>query len=223
MSAVPVSLSGIEYYLYHWVYFPGLFPQPYSLLSLLVLFAIGIALIFKGNYSWKFIFAVLGAYFGFIFAHYVASMVSVGGLPVDLIYIIGAVVGAVLLTFLVRVFLSLGFSYLSYLVAQTLYPGHFVAAVIVFLLVFSVTYILYNKIVVGIAGVIGAFAVWFAFISMGLGNLVAQLIAGILFALGLFLQITEKSRRRGRRMDPYEGEWGWYAAWSHQPGSWRER
>lgn len=223
MSLAFTSLTQLEYYLYHWVYFPGLFPHPYSILSLVILFVIGIALIFKGSYSWKFIFASLGAYFGFIFAHYIATVVSVGGLPVDLIYIIGAVIGAVLLTFLVRVFLSLGFSYLAYLVTQTLFPGQFMGAVIVFILVFAVTYVLYNKIVVGIAGIIGAFAIWFTFVNLGMGNILAQLIAGILFALGLFLQMTEKSRGKGKRTQPYNQDRGWYDERYPPNNYWRER
>ncbi len=225
MSFIPISLSQLEYYLYHWVYFPGLFPNPYSILSLIILFAIGIALIFKGNYSWKFIFAALGAYFGFIFAHYITTVVSIGGLPVDLIYIIGAVIGAVLLTFIVRVFLSLGFSYLAYLVSQTLYPNHFIAAVVVFLIVFVFTYVLYNKVVVGMAGIIGAFAIWFTFINLGIGNIIAQVIAGIMFALGIFLQITEKDRRKGkgRGFRPVDRDPGVYEDRYPQGNYWRER
>lgn len=209
------SLSQMKYFLYHWVSFPAFFPANLSFLTLILLLAIGIALIFKGDYSWKMIFAILGAYFGFIFAHYLSSVIGTGSFPSVLVYIIGAVIGAILMTFFVRIFLSLAFAYLSYMILQTLFANDFIVVVLAALVIFVMAYLLYNKIIIGIAGVIGAAAVWFSLISIGLPNIPAQLIAGILFAVGIYLQLSERKRmhRRGpnRYHDyDYDRDPGWY-------------
>ncbi len=211
MTLLPFSLSKLEYYLYHWVYFPNIFPHPYSLISLIILFAIGLALMFKGNYSWNVIFGALGAYFGFIMAHYVTTLVSVTPFPDILVYVAGAVIGAVVLIFLVRVFLSLGISYLAYLAVETIFPGDMLTGAIVFLAVFVVSLIFYKKIVMGIAGVIGAFIIWFTLLNLGIASLTAQIIAAIMLLLGLFLQASEKGTGRGRRkkIQPFDQDSQW--------------
>jgi len=211
MSFLPFSLSSLEYYLYHWAYFPSIFPHPFSLISLLVLFTIGLALMFKGNYSWNVIFGALGAYFGFIMGHYITTVVPIAPFPSLLAYVAGAVLGAILLIFLVRVFLSLGISYLAYMAVQTLFPGHIVTGGIVLLAVFLVAFILYRKIVTGIAAVIGAFIVWFTVMNFGVPTLTAQVLAAIMFALGLFIQINGKSSSREKRkgIRPFDQDTKW--------------
>ena len=205
------SLSQMKYFLYHWVSFPGLFPSSLSILTLMLLLAIGIALMFRGDYSWKAIFAILGAYFGFIFAHYISGIVGTSSFPSVLVYIIGAVIGAILMTFFVRIFLSLGFAYLSYMILQTVFPADFIVTVVIALLMFIMAYLLYNRIIIGIAGMIGAAAVWFSLISIGLPDLPAQIVAGILFVAGIYLQLSERknAHRRGRPRY-YDQDPGWY-------------
>lgn len=211
MSPLQFPASTIEYYLYHWVYFPSIFPHPYSLVSLIVLFAVGLALLFKGNYSWNAIFGALGAYFGFVLGHYVATVVSIGPVPPILASIAGAVIGAILMIFLVRVALPLGISYTAYLAVQTVYPGHLITGGIVFLAVLIATLVLYKKIVIGIAGVIGAFLVWFTFINFGIPRTTAVIISAIMLGLGLFLQLNEKneSRKGKKTMKPFDQDTKW--------------
>lgn len=211
MISIPFSLSKLEYYLYHWLYFPSYFPHPYSLISLLVLFAIGLALVFKGNYSWNVIFGALGAYFGFIIGHYVTTLVSVQPFPEILVYVIGAVIGAIVMIFLVRVFLSLGISYLGYLAVETIIPGHPLTGAIVFLAVLIIAILSYHKIVVGIAGIIGAFSIWFVLINLGIATLSAQIIAAMMLVLGLFLQYNEKASGHGKKgkIQPYGQDSQW--------------
>lgn len=211
MIQIPFSLSQLEYYLYHWIYFPDLFPHPYSLISLLVLFAIGLALMFKGNYSWNIVFGALGAYFGFILGHYITTFVTVQPVPDMLVYAAGAVIGAIVLIFMVRVFLSLSISYLAYIAIATLFPGDILTGGIVFLAVFLVSILLYHRIVMGIAGVLGAFITWFVLLHLGVSSFPAQVITVIMLILGLFLQYSESRSRHGRdgKIQPYGQDSKW--------------
>lgn len=170
-------------------------PSSLSYLTAVGLIFLSIALMFKGNVTWKLLFVALGAYYGYIFALYIVSYFHSGGVPVYLILVIGAVIGAVLMTFFVRVALAGGFAFLTYILAGTLYPQSFVISVMVGIFAFIIVYLLYNRVTMMISGVIGAFMLWFSLLSIGFTGIEAQVIPGILFPLGLYLQIMEKHHR----------------------------
>lgn len=171
-------------------------PSSISYMAAIGLIFLSIALMFKGSVTWKILFAALGAYYGYIFALYIVSYFHSTGTPVYLILVIGAVIGAILMTFFVRVALAGGFALLAYIITVTLYPSEFVVAVMIAIASFVVVYLLYNKVTVMISGVIGAFMLWFSLLSVGLTSLEAQIVPAILFPLGLYMQISEKHYRR---------------------------
>lgn len=192
------STSSLEGYLATLLTNNLILPASLSYLTVVGLAFLSIALMFKGSVTWKALFVALGAYYGYIFALYIVSYFSSTGLPVYLILVIGAVIGAVLMTFFVRVALAGGFALVTYILAGTLYTGSFVISVGVAIIAFVLVYFLYNRVTVMISGVIGAFMLWFCLLSVGLSPIEAQVVPAILFPLGLYLQIIERKNSHRR-------------------------
>ncbi len=188
--------SQIESYLANLLTNNLILPSSLSYLTAVGLIFLSIALMFKGSVTWKVLFAALGAYYGYIFALYIVSYFHSAGTPVYLILLIGAVIGAILMTFFVRVALAGGFALLTYILSSTLYPQYFVISVGVAIIAFMIVYLLYNRVTVMISGIIGAFMLWFSLLSVGLTSIEAQIVPALLFPLGLYLQITEKHHQR---------------------------
>ncbi len=191
------STSSLEGYLANLLTNNLILPSSLSYLTVVGLIFLAVALMFKGSVTWKALFVALGAYYGYIFALYIVSYFSSTGVPVYLVLVIGAVIGAILMTFFVRVALAGGFALLTYLLAGTLYPHNIVISIGAAIVAFVLVYFLYNRVTVIVSGVIGAFMLWFGLLSVGLAPIEAQIVPAILFPLGIYLQIIErKSHRR---------------------------
>ncbi len=204
-----ITTGQIQSYLYHFIGYlklPGILPDNLSFLYLILLLALGLALIFKGKTVWKILFGILGAYIGAVFSLSLMDMLHYTKIPVLIIAAAGAVLGAILLLFLVRLSLSAGFAYITYLVVSLLSGHNFIVAIVAALIAFSVAYILYNKIIVILAGLIGMVILWFVFLRFGASDSVSVLLAVIIFAIGMYLQFTEKSRIRKNALRKKEQE-----------------
>ncbi|MEM3811977.1 MAG: hypothetical protein QXX98_03285, partial [Thermoplasmata archaeon] len=146
-----VTIEQIQSVLYHFIGYlklPGILPANLSFLYLILLLALGLALIFKGKAVWKILFGILGAYIGAVFSISIIDMIHYTKIPVLIIAAAGALLGAILLLFLVRLSLSAGFAYIAYLAVSLLSGHNFIIAIVAALIAFSVAYILYNKILV---------------------------------------------------------------------------
>ncbi len=204
-----ITTGQIQSYLYHFIGYlklPGILPDNLSFLYLILLLALGLALIFKGKTVWKILFGILGAYIGGVFSLSIMDMLHYTKIPVLIIAAAGAVLGAIVLLFLVRLSLSAGFAYITYLVVSLLSGHNFIVAIAAALIAFSVAYILYNKIIVILAGLIGMVILWFVFLRFGVSDSVSVLLAVIIFAIGMYLQFTEKSRIRKNALRKKEQE-----------------
>ncbi len=204
-------LSAVNYYVFFFFkssakYALICFSDNLSFLYLILLLALGLALIFKGKTVWKILFGILGAYIGAVFSLSIMDMLHYTKIPVLIIAAAGAVLGAILLLFLVRLSLSAGFAYITYLVVSLLSGHNFIVAIVAALIAFSVAYILYNKIIVILAGLIGMVILWFVFLRFGASGSVSVLLAVIIFAIGMYLQFTEKSRIRKNALRKKEQE-----------------
>lgn len=190
------SSSTLESYLANLLTNNLILPSSLSYLTAVGLIALSVALMFKGSVTWKALFVALGAYYGYIFSLYLISYFNSTGTPTYLMLVVGAVIGAILMTFFVRVALAGGFALITYLLAGILYPGNIVISFGAAIVAFALVYLLYNRVTVIISGIIGAFMLWFALLSVGLSPIEAQIIPGILFPLGLYLQIIERNSHR---------------------------
>lgn len=170
-------------------------PAGLSYAVLLGLVFLSIALIFKGSQTWKIMFATLGAYYGYIFTSFILRYLPITGEPLYLTMLVGIVLGAVIVTFFVRIALSAGIAALGFFILFALYPADLPIILAACVIVFAITYILYNRVTMVVAGVLGAFLLWFALIVLGLTSIEAQIIAGFLYPLGLYVQMMEKYRK----------------------------
>ncbi|MCL4328348.1 MAG: hypothetical protein M1151_05510 [Candidatus Thermoplasmatota archaeon] len=171
-------------------------PSSYLYLTTVMISAVAVFMLFKGKKAWDFTFMALGAYYGFVFALYVTSLVNASDIPIYLIFIIGGVVGAVIMVRLVQVALPAGIAVVAFLVAQQVYPSSLIIDIAVGAVVFGIASLLYNNIKMLLAGMAGAFLMWLNLSVMGVNTDISQVLAGLLFALGLYLQITENKRRK---------------------------
>jgi hypothetical protein len=197
--------SGLSHFI-GYLKLPGILPDSLSFLYLILLLALSLALIFKGKAVWKILFGILGAYIGAVFSISLMDMIHYTKIPVLIIAAAGALLGAILLLFLVRLSLSAGFAYIAYLVVSLLSGHNFIISIVAALIAFAVAYILYNKIIIILAGLIGMVILWYVFLRFGASYSVSLLLAIIIFALGMYLQFTEKSRFRKNAMRKKEQE-----------------
>lgn len=160
------------------------------------LLIIGIALIFRGNESWKVIFTAAGLYLGGYFTYNVVEFLGFTAIPIYITVAVGAILGALILTFLVRIGLSLGFGYLVYLIAIILFQLQFYYAVLAALIGFAVAYALYKEFVHVVAGVVGAFAAYYALLRLGFPILPAQITAAAMYVVGVSVEEWEKRRKK---------------------------
>ena len=185
-------------------YFKSLFlnslylPASLSYVVLIGLVFLSVALIFKGSTTWKLLFVVLGAYYGYIFASFLLHYIPLSSTPVYLVLIIGIILGALLMTIFVKIALSVGFAALTFFVLLAIYPAYLPEVLVISVLVFAAVYVLYKRVTMVVAGVLGAFLLWFTLLVLGVTSIDAQIIAGILYPLGLYLQVVEKSRKAAR-------------------------
>lgn len=209
LSIMAITITQIESVLYHFLGYlklPGIVPDQLSFLYLVLLLALGLALVFIGKKVWKVLFAILGAYMGAVFSISFINYIHYTQIPIPIIAVIGALLGAILLLFLVRLMLSLGFAYIAYLIAESLFAHNFIVAIVAAVIVFVIAYILYKKIIIILAGLLGAVLLWFVFMRFGVSYSISVFIAVIIFAIGMYLQFTEKSRARKNEIREKEQE-----------------
>lgn len=187
-------------------------PSSLSYVIMIGLMLLSVALIFKGSKTWAVLFAVLGAYYGYIFASFILHYIPLANTPTYLVLLIGILIGAVLMSVFIKIALSAGSGILSFIILIGIYPGYLPEVLVVSVMIFAIIYFLYKRVTMVVAGIMGAFLLWFVLIILGLTSLEAQIVAGVLYTLGLYLQLVEKSRkkeayRRTRRIPQYYQEY----------------
>jgi len=181
-------------------------PSAYSPIPLIILFLIGIALLLAGKYVWKITFALLGAYAGGMFSFMVLDFLishnvipsltsTLSGIPVILFVAVGAIIGAIVTLFLVRLFVSAGIAYIFFLIGGIILTN-LVYAIILAIIVFVISYILYEKIIVIITGFVGMVLVWYVLVEFKVPYTIAVIIALILFIIGIYVQLYRKKSRK---------------------------
>ncbi|MCL4342970.1 MAG: hypothetical protein M1267_03850 [Candidatus Thermoplasmatota archaeon] len=171
-------------------------------LLFIALLAIGIALMFRGNESWKVVFTAAGLYLGGYFSYNVVNYLGYTAFPILIIVAIGAIIGAIVLTLAIRIGLSLGFAYLVYLVGIDLLGISLYYAIGAAVVGFVVAYLLYKDFVHVISGIVGAFAAYFAMTKLGISQLYSESAVAFLYVVGVALQEWERRRKKslGKRL-----------------------
>lgn len=193
-----MSSSGVasRNYLGYFMALLNILPPQYLYLSTIFVILIAVLLLFKGSTAWNILMICIGAYYGFVFALYISTIVNFGGLPIYLIFMIAAVIGAILFKAAARIGLSAFFAFIAFIVVSSLYPGNISMEILAAIVAFGASYVLYKKVTTLLSAILGSFLLWFALITLGLGSVISQIVAGILMVGGLYLQITEKKRSR---------------------------
>ncbi len=187
-------------------------PANFSYVFLLGLMLLSVALIFMGSKTWAILFAALGAYYGYIFSSFILHYIPLANTPTYLVLLIGVVVGAVLMSVFVKIALSAGSGLLAFVILVGIYPSYLPEILVICVMIFALIFFLYKRVTLVVAGIMGAFLLWFVLIVLGLTSLEAQIVAGILYPLGLYLQLVERSRkkenyRRSRRIPQYYNDY----------------
>ncbi len=170
-------------------------PAGLTYVVLMGLVLLSVALIFRGSQTWKIMFAVLGAYYGYIFTSFIIGYLPVSGEPFYLTMLVGIVLGALIVTFFVRIALSAGIAAIGFFILFAMYPSELPVILAACVIAFAITYVLYNRVTMVVAGVLGAFLLWFALVILGLASIDAQIVAGLLYIVGLYVQMMEKYRK----------------------------
>ncbi|MFG1518935.1 MAG: hypothetical protein AAE977_00460 [Thermoplasmataceae archaeon] len=193
-----MSSSGVasRNYLGYFMALLNILPPQYLYLSTIFVILIAVLLLFKGSTAWNILMICIGAYYGFVFALYISTIVNFGGLPIYLIFMIAAVIGAILFKAAARIGLSAFFAFIAFILVSSLYPGNISMEILAAIVAFGASYVLYKKVTTLLSAILGSFLLWFALITLGLGSVISQIVAGILMVGGLYLQITEKKRSR---------------------------
>ena len=171
-------------------------PPSYLYLTTVMVSLIAVLLLFKGRTAWDLMFLAVGAYYGFVFALYLTALLHANNIPIYLIFIIGGVLGAIIMREFVRIALPGGLGILAFLVADQAYPQGMMTDIMIGVIIFGICYALYSRITMVLASIIGAFLLWFNLSVMGVPSYAAQAVAGALFTFGLYLQIMEKKRKK---------------------------
>ena len=170
-------------------------PPQYLYLSSILLVAVSVFLIFYGYRAWEALMISIGAYYGFVFALYISTLVSFGSMPLYLILLIGAVIGGIVFRALVKYAISIFFAIIAFMIASSAYPGNISMAVLAGIVAFTASYFAYRRITSLLSAILGALLLWFGLTALGVNTIIAQAAAGILMVSGIYLQITEKKRR----------------------------
>ncbi len=189
----------------------NILPPQYLYLSSVLLIAVSVFLIFYGFRAWEALMISIGAYYGFVFALYISTLVNFGNMPLYLILLIGAVIGGIVFRALVKYAISIFFAIIAFMIAASAYPGNLSMAVLAALVAFTASYFAYKRITSLLSAILGALLLWFGLTAVGINTVMAQVVAGILMVSGIYLQITEKRRKEEKTKRQ-----------SGPPGSWRK-
>ncbi|MHB8361027.1 MAG: hypothetical protein ACYDAO_05480 [Thermoplasmataceae archaeon] len=165
---------------------------------LIILLLIGIALVYRGSESWMLIFGAFGAYVGFIISLYISSLLNISNSPIYLIMAIGAVMGAILMLFFVRTIISAILGFAGFTFVYVAFGLNIIIAGLIGIVIFAVAYVFNRKLIIYIAAILGAIAIWFSLSNMGLSNILSQFIAIIAFISGIYIQTREEEKGNNR-------------------------
>lgn len=162
----------------------------------LIILLIGIILIFFGSKLWKFLTAIIGAIFGYLF--YIDYLFKF--IPTSY-YLIGLAVTILLFALIAGFVARIAISFLLSLVILSLVTVllSLIIGIIAFFIAFIIFYILYKKIIILLSTLTGASIIFWALISLGLNIMVSTIISFILLIMGLIYQI--KNNKEGKEDD----------------------
>ena len=117
----------------------------------------------------------------------------------NLIFAIGAVIGAVAFKFLAEIAICASIAFTVFIGLNYVSGAGVVIAGIAALIAFVVTYYRFNKVVIYVAAFAGALAIWIALYGMGLPDVSAQVFAAAAMIMGIVLQKYEASQDKIQR------------------------
>lgn len=177
---------GLDHYVTHYI----------TPIEALIILLIGIILIFFGSKLWKFLTAIIGAIFGYLF--YIDYLFKF--IPTSY-YLIGLAVTILLFALIAGFVARIAISFLLSLVILSLVTVllSLIIGIITFFIAFIIFYILYKKIIILLSTLTGASIIFWALISLGLNIMVSTIISFILLIMGLIYQI--KNNKEGKEDD----------------------
>lgn len=162
---------------------------------LMIVLVTGLVVVFRGNDSWKSIFTVAGLISGGYVAYNLSAYPGFSVMPVYLAVAIGALAGAVLLTYATVAGLSAGFGLLTYLIVSEYVPNPAYYAFPAGIAAIVIAVLLYRNHVHIVACFIGVFAMYYALIRLGVADHYAAIASIVVFTAGAVLEEYDKHRR----------------------------
>lgn len=166
------------------------------ILVIVGLIVTGSALAFMGNDAWKGVFSIVGLYFGGYLAYNIDLNMSITILPVILAIALGAIIGAVMLTFAPRAGIGFGFGALIYLVTMEFITPSFYFALLAGIIAMVLSIFIYKNYVHVVSAIVGSFAVYYSLLRLGYPSKTVEITAATIFVAGLIFQ---EYIRRGRQ------------------------
>lgn len=170
-------------------------PEQYRWVVPLALIFLGIMMMFRSKDTWKFLIAAIGA-FGSYYAveHYAAkyyiAILAAHGIPLYIPPLIAALIGSILLTVLVRFAISGAIGYASFMYLGKHYQLDI--AITLAIVIGSVAYYLYNKIIVILARFIGAFMLFFGLVLYHVPDAIAATVMAVVLLISMIWLIGKK-------------------------------
>lgn len=178
----PFNLGHINYYI--------------NPVEAIIILLIGIILIFFGSKLWKYLTAIIGAIFGYLF--YIDYLFKFIPSPY---YLIGLVVTVLLFALIAGFVARIAISFLLSLAILSLFTVFLslIIGIIAFFIAFIIFYILYKKIIILLSALTGASIMFGVLVSLGLNIIISTIISFILLIMGLIYQI--KNNEEGKQND----------------------
>ena len=189
-----ITYQQVEQMFLNSVYIPKNLPPAELQLIMIGMLVIGLALVMRGGLTWKLVFTAAGAYFGGYFSYNLYYYLPLTQVPVLGFVLAGALIGAAIFFFAARIGLPASSAYIAYVLLRTLTLLPFSDIIIIAAVVFIIAVILYKDLVIIIAGILGAVAIWYSLYKLGLPQLAAELISGVLFVAGVTFQYIARKR-----------------------------
>ncbi|MGC8546162.1 MAG: hypothetical protein ACP5MU_00670 [Thermoplasmata archaeon] len=162
----------------------------------IIILLIGVILIFFGSKLWKYLTAIIGAIFGYLFyTDYLFKFIP------SPYYLIGLVVTVLLFALIAGFVARIAISFLLSLAILSLFTVFLslMIGIIAFFIAFIIFYILYKKIIILLSALTGASIIFGVLVSLGLNIVISTIISFILLIMGLIYQI--KNNEEGKQND----------------------
>lgn len=161
----------------------------------ILILIVGIILLFVGKKAFDALSWLFGAYAGFLLTAFLLIRLHPTGVPVILILIIGAVIGGLIFYRVKDVIFG---AFFGFFVLFGLYEiGGFSAiySLIGGAIAFIIALWKKDDVKLILSVIVGSFAVWFSLLGLGLVNVKAEIVSGLLLIAGVGIQMYEESMK----------------------------